>query len=1602
MSLTLPLFGDSLREAAKPWLEELGKSDRDRLLRLVKLAVAEKTRLSDVLNTLFYGEDTQTALANLTRLRKRLNDAAKGDPSQGGTDLGLQFHVDTKKQSPPTERMVWFTGPDEAVMRVTRFSQQVTADVAGRPFIPTKGIATTGSAMEGKKIFIRFFVSYARAQKDLADSLVEELKSQFGCSSRYEVELWMDQDTSIGERWHERIQAAIHASDFGLLLIGPEFLNRKYIKEHELPHYIGDAPGRKPILPVGLIKVDFKEQDLLGLVEHQIFRKAGRNAEARFYEEMQGTAKKREFVHQLFLAIQKRLDGCFAPCSPSDAGTRDRSEDEETCEVQAGVPASLPDLQRFMPPPEETKHFQRTRGLAHHLAARESLDPAKASAGDARDALDELEAWAVRAEGSPFFALLGEVGIGKTTTLKQFTRQLIEKRQKEPAKYPLPIYIDLRDYVSDKPETVPTIEELLTSVIQRSWRVTDRSVTAADLLRLVREEGALIIFDGLDEKIVHLTQSRARDFIRTLWSVLPQAMLSPSRASPAESCKGKMLLSCRSHYFRDVWSQNAMLTGEDREGIDRSQYPAFCLLPFDEGQIRGYLTSFLGDAKRGGEAFELIASIHNLRDLAERPYLLSLISGRLGELEALQMHGETVNAARLYDLVVRSWLSRDDGKHHLDAMHKRRLMEALAAALWRSGEKQWDVDRLEEWFDEFLHRNPAIASAYANKDRSLLKEDLRTATFVLRPDTEAKHFRFAHTSLQEYFLASYLFRALADKADAEWDMPMVSLETLDFLGQILATNPEGIAMASLERILGGDCLPAACLAFKYWLEAIKRGHPEPEPEQVNLAGADLDEWHIKGRSKDRPLNLRRGNLRSVRLNRARVEFVDLSNADLGDMKARQALFLHVDATRAKMPQVDLVGLLWRVGSLVGASVEGEALELAELIVVETTGHAIAPAPRPSKGFVTPKIYAGHNQEVLSCSWNPRNSALLSGSADGTLKLWDAATCKELFCLSGHTDSVQCCAWSPDGSRVLSGSSDSTLKVWDANTGKELLSLRGHFNSVYCCAWSPDGSRLLSGSWDNTLKVWDAITGKELYCLTGHINHVTCCAWSPDGTRLLSGSDDRTLKVWDATSGNEVFGLTGHTHYVRCCAWSPDGLRLLSGSLDNTLRFWDARVGTELFCLSIHLNYVLCCAWSPSGSSIVSGSSDNSLKIWDVSSSKPPLRLSGHTHSIGDCAWNSDGSRLLSGSDDNTLKLWDSVTGEELLTTTGNMGCVMCCVWSPDASRLLTGNDDNTVRLWDTQTGKELFCLCGHTDPVECCAWSPDGSRMLSGSWDNKLKVWDSITGKELFSLSGHSEWVRCCAWSPDGSRLVSGSDDGTLKIWDSVFGREIICLSGGSIMITCCAWSPDGHRLLSGSRDNTLTIWDTSSGEALLFLSDHTSSISCCAWSPNGSRLLSGSWDNTLRLWDATSGRELLTLKGRRASAVRCCSWSPDGSRLLSGSSDNTLTIWDANTGRELVSFQAHTCSILCCDWSPDGSRLLSGSADNTLKLWDATTGQCLWTGYNLPEHQSAVIDGKETQILHATPEAWRWLGWEERDAKGRFIRRLPAEAFGPIPGMED
>jgi hypothetical protein len=182
-----------------------------------------------------------------------------------------------------------------------------------------------------------------------------------------------------------------------------------------------------------------------------------------------------------------------------------------------------------------------------------------------------------------------------------------------------------------------------------------------------------------------------------------------------------------------------------------------------------YLAHTLPEGTNVDAAWATICAVHNLRDMAERPYTLSLIASEFQRIEEWKQQGHRVTGATLYDHMVQSWLERDAGKHQLSPAHKRLLMEHCAAALWKAGQRAWTLVELEQWLVDFFTARPALRAHYTEQQVRQFKTDLRTATFLVH-DRKAGSFRFAHTSLQEFFLAGYLHRALLEKRPDDWDM----------------------------------------------------------------------------------------------------------------------------------------------------------------------------------------------------------------------------------------------------------------------------------------------------------------------------------------------------------------------------------------------------------------------------------------------------------------------------------------------------------------------------------------------------------------------------------------------------------------------------------------------------------------------------------------------------------------------------------------------------------------------------------------------------------------------------------------------------------------
>ena len=183
--------------------------------------------------------------------------------------------------------------------------------------------------------------------------------------------------------------------------------------------------------------------------------------------------------------------------------------------------------------------------------------------------------------------------------------------------------------------------------------------------------------------------------------------------------------------------------------------------------------------------------------------------------------------------------------------------------------------------------------------------------------------------------------------------------------------------------------------------------------------------------------------------------------------------------------------------------------------------------------------------------------LAIGDDENRVKLIDVDMERVLNTLKGHTGEVRSVAFSPEGT-LASGSADGTIRLWDA-TGQSLNTLEGHTDGVWGVAFSLDGT-LASGSADGTIRLWDA-TGQPLNTLKGHTSEVQSVAFSLDGT-LASGSVDGTIRLWDVTTGQLKQTLEGHMSEVWSVAFSQDGSILASGSLDGTILLWDVSEWTN--------------------------------------------------------------------------------------------------------------------------------------------------------------------------------------------------------------------------------------------------------------------------------------------------------------------------------------------------------------------------------------------------------------------------------------------------------
>ena len=207
-------------------------------------------------------------------------------------------------------------------------------------------------------------------------------------------------------------------------------------------------------------------------------------------------------------------------------------------------------------------------------------------------------------------------------------------------------------------------------------------------------------------------------------------------------------------------------------------------------------------------------------------------------------------------------------------------------------------------------------------------------------------------------------------------------------------------------------------------------------------------------------------------------------------------------------------------------------------------------------------FTAHTASIDTVDFAPGTSQVLSGRGDGTSRIWDAASRRQIRTFAAVANQPNPTVYSADGSKILSASGLGLPRLWDTLTGKELQTFSGLVDTVTSVALSPDSSTALAGSADGTAMLWNTKTGDRLLRVSEHTGSITSVVFSPDGAHFLTASVDGTVRLWDTTSGVQTHGyILGRT--VIAATFSRDGEYVLfsDDGWPGTLYTWDVNLGT---------------------------------------------------------------------------------------------------------------------------------------------------------------------------------------------------------------------------------------------------------------------------------------------------------------------------------------------------------------------------------------------------------------------------------------------------------
>jgi WD40 repeat protein len=458
--------------------------------------------------------------------------------------------------------------------------------------------------------------------------------------------------------------------------------------------------------------------------------------------------------------------------------------------------------------------------------------------------------------------------------------------------------------------------------------------------------------------------------------------------------------------------------------------------------------------------------------------------------------------------------------------------------------------------------------------------------------------------------------------------------------------------------------------------------------------------------------------------------------------------------------------------------------------------------------------------VRALAFAPDGKRLACSGNDGAVWILDASSGNKLHQLKVAEEGVTCLTFSPDGQALVGGTFQGSLRLWDPATGKERRRWPAR-SGVTAVAFSRDGKTLASAGRDDSLQLWDPDTGKPVRRLSGSAVGVVFLCFSPDDRTLAASGIVLPVQLFDVAAGKPLplQSLPVHRGEVFCLAYSPDGKALATGSQEPTVRLWEPTTGKPLMSLEGESGSVLAAAFPPGENALVAaGEGPAFARRWDLrtrqvsQTARPPEDALARPVALtadGKAVWWASRQK-------GETFLQDVQSGVKVRTLDRAGGNDQAVAASPDGKTIAGAVNGNTLYLWDATTGRRHTPGWVFEGRIMGLAFSPGGrSLALATEGEQSLiQFCDLATGKERGRPVVCPERVTRIAFAPDGRTLATVSADQTVRVWDVEARQERVQFKGHEREVRAVAFAPDGRTLATGSADTTALVWDLTGGDA--------------------------------------------------------------------------------------------------------------------------------------------------------------------------------------------